>query len=151
MMYKKKSGSARKIKALALVPMLGLALAAVALPPVSTAITTIGRSEVSIGKGSDNNPDQQNKTEKKSEPKGEWQTITTTTTNDGSNYKVTFSNNGEVKTLTLDKSMAEDGVYYFLDFKQVPKSEITGVAADIIRSMSISKSDDVTIIQVATK
>jgi len=54
MMYSEKSGARRKLKALALVPMLALALGAVAVPAVRAAVSTINNSDVTVGKGSDN-------------------------------------------------------------------------------------------------
>lgn len=54
MMYKEKSGAGRKIKALALVPMLALALGVADVPAVRAAVTTIGSSEISTDKGSEN-------------------------------------------------------------------------------------------------
>ena len=56
MMYKEKSGAGRKIKALALVPMLSLALGVVAVPTVRAAVSAISRSEISVSKGSENLP-----------------------------------------------------------------------------------------------
>ncbi|MDE6486588.1 MAG: M56 family metallopeptidase [Muribaculaceae bacterium] len=54
MMYKEKSGAGPKIKALALVPMLALALGVAGVPAVRAAVTTIGSSEISTDKGSEN-------------------------------------------------------------------------------------------------
>ena len=54
MMYKEKSGAGRKMKALALVPMLALALGVAAVPAVSAAMSTISSSNVSVGKDSEN-------------------------------------------------------------------------------------------------
>lgn len=48
MMYQKKSSTGRKFKALALVPMLALALAATTVSPVRAAITTISDSETML-------------------------------------------------------------------------------------------------------
>lgn len=52
MMYKEKSGAGRKIKALALVPMLASALCVAAVPAVRAAVSTISSSELSVNKGS---------------------------------------------------------------------------------------------------
>lgn len=54
MMYKEKSGAGRRLRALALVPMLALALFVAGVPAVRAAVTTIGDSDVSIDKGSEN-------------------------------------------------------------------------------------------------
>ncbi|MCM1482853.1 MAG: energy transducer TonB, partial [Muribaculaceae bacterium] len=54
MMYQEKSGAGRKFKALALVPMLSLALGVVAVPSVRAAVSTISNSEVAVSKGSEN-------------------------------------------------------------------------------------------------
>jgi len=54
MMYKEKSGAGRRFKALALVPMLVLALGVVAVPVVRAAVLTISNSEVSVSKSSEN-------------------------------------------------------------------------------------------------
>lgn len=54
MMYQEKSGAGRKFKALALVPMLTLALGVVAIPTVRAAISTISHSSLSVNKGSEN-------------------------------------------------------------------------------------------------
>lgn len=54
MMYKEKSGAGRKMKALALVPMLALALLVAAVPSVRAAVSTISNSGVSVSKGSEN-------------------------------------------------------------------------------------------------
>ena len=56
MMYKEKSGAGRKFKALALVPMLALALGVASVPAVRAAVATIGSSDVSVGKGNENLP-----------------------------------------------------------------------------------------------
>ena len=53
MMYKEKTGAGRKVKALALVPMLALALGVASVPSVNAAMSTISTSGVSIGKGSE--------------------------------------------------------------------------------------------------
>lgn len=54
MMYKEKSCAGRKLKALALVPMLALALGVAAVPAVRAAVSTISSSEVSVGKDNEN-------------------------------------------------------------------------------------------------
>ena len=54
MMYKEKSGAGRKLNALALVPMLALALSVAAVPTVRAAMSTISNSEVSVGKDNEN-------------------------------------------------------------------------------------------------
>ncbi|MDE7377213.1 MAG: M56 family metallopeptidase [Muribaculaceae bacterium] len=54
MMYKKKSGAGRKLKALTLVPMFALALGVAAVPTVRAAISTISSSSAIVGKVSDN-------------------------------------------------------------------------------------------------
>ena len=56
MMYKEKSGAGRKFKALALVPMLALALGATGTPAVRAAVSAISSCGVSSGKGSENPP-----------------------------------------------------------------------------------------------
>lgn len=56
MMYKSKSGAGSKLKALALVPMVALALGAVTVPAVKAAVSTISNSGVSLDKGSENLP-----------------------------------------------------------------------------------------------
>lgn len=54
MMYKQKSGAGRKFKALALVPMLALALGLASVPAVRATVTAIGNSKVSVSKVSEN-------------------------------------------------------------------------------------------------
>lgn len=54
MMYKEKSGAGQKYKALALVPMLALALGLTGVPAVRAAVSTISSSEISAGKDSEN-------------------------------------------------------------------------------------------------
>ncbi|MDE6287671.1 MAG: M56 family metallopeptidase [Muribaculaceae bacterium] len=54
MMSKEKSGAGHKFKALALVPMLALALGLTAVPAVRAAVSTISNSEIALGKGSEN-------------------------------------------------------------------------------------------------
>lgn len=54
MMYKEKSGGGHRFKALALVPVLALTLGVAGVPAVRAAISTIGSSEVSVSKGSEN-------------------------------------------------------------------------------------------------
>ena len=56
MMYKEKSGAGRKLKALALVPMLSLALGVVAVPTVRAAVSAISSSEISVDKVNKNLP-----------------------------------------------------------------------------------------------
>lgn len=53
MMYQEKSGAGRKFKALALVPMLALAIGVADVPSIRAAVSTIGRSGVSIDKSSE--------------------------------------------------------------------------------------------------
>lgn len=59
MMYKEKSGAGRKMKALALVPMLALALGVTAVPSVRGAVSTISTSDLSVDKGSESAEDTQ--------------------------------------------------------------------------------------------
>ncbi len=54
MMYKEKSGAGRKFKALALVPMLALALLVAGVPAVRAAVSTISNSGVSVSEGNEN-------------------------------------------------------------------------------------------------
>lgn len=54
MMYKEKSGAGRKIKALALVPMLALALGVAAVPEVRAIVSTIGSSGLTVNSDVDN-------------------------------------------------------------------------------------------------
>ena len=54
MMYKSKSGAGSKLKALALVPMVALALGVAQVPAVKAAVSTISNSDVSLSKGSEN-------------------------------------------------------------------------------------------------
>ena len=53
MMYKSKSGAGSKLKALALVPTVAVALGVVSMPKVKAAVSTISNSEVSLNKGSE--------------------------------------------------------------------------------------------------
>lgn len=57
MMYKAKSGAGRKWKALAMVPVLALALGLTGVPAVRAAVSTIGTLKVSDGKSSENPSD----------------------------------------------------------------------------------------------
>ena len=57
MMYKAKSGAGRKWKALAMVPVLALALGLTGVPVVKAAVSTIGTLKVSDGKSSENPSD----------------------------------------------------------------------------------------------
>lgn len=57
MMYKAKSGAGRKWKALAMVPVLALALGLTGVPVVRAAVSTIGSLKVSDGKSSENPSD----------------------------------------------------------------------------------------------
>lgn len=52
MMYKEKSGAGHKFKALALVPMLALAIGLASVPAVRAAVSTISSSDISVGKDS---------------------------------------------------------------------------------------------------
>ncbi|MDE5608386.1 MAG: M56 family metallopeptidase [Muribaculaceae bacterium] len=52
MMYKEKSGAGRRFKALALVPMLALAVGAASVPAVRAAVSTISNSALSVGEDS---------------------------------------------------------------------------------------------------
>lgn len=54
MMYKKKSGAGRKMKALALVPMFVLALCITAIPAVKATVSTISDSKIVVDKDSGN-------------------------------------------------------------------------------------------------
>lgn len=54
MIYKSKSGAGRKFKVLALVPTVALALGLVSVPAVCAAVSAIGSSTISAGKGSEN-------------------------------------------------------------------------------------------------
>ncbi|MCH5346380.1 MAG: M56 family metallopeptidase [Muribaculaceae bacterium] len=57
MMYKSKRGASGRLKALALVPMVALALSVTTVPAVEAAVSTIGHSNLSLGKGSENSLD----------------------------------------------------------------------------------------------
>ncbi|MCH5221293.1 MAG: M56 family metallopeptidase [Muribaculaceae bacterium] len=57
MMYKSKSSAGSKLKALALVPMVALALGVATVPAVKAAVSTISNSDVSLDKGNENLPD----------------------------------------------------------------------------------------------
>lgn len=59
MMYKSKSGAGRKFKALALVPVLSLALCVVSVPAVRAVVSTISSSTISVDKVSENPEAQQ--------------------------------------------------------------------------------------------
>lgn len=54
MMYKEKSSAGRKFRALALVPMLALAIGIASVPAVRAALVTIGNSAISVDKGKEN-------------------------------------------------------------------------------------------------
>lgn len=54
MMYKEKSSAGRKFRALALVPMLALAIGIASVPAVRAALVTIGNSAISVDKGNEN-------------------------------------------------------------------------------------------------
>ena len=54
MMYKEKSGAGRRLNALALVPVLALALAVASAPAVRAVVSTIGNSPVAVDKVSEN-------------------------------------------------------------------------------------------------
>ena len=56
MMYKSKNCAGSKLKSLALVPMVALALGVATMPAVKAAVSTISNSEVSLDKGSENLP-----------------------------------------------------------------------------------------------
>ena len=56
MMYKEKSSAGRKFRALALVPMLALALTVAGVPAVRAAMSTISSSDVTAGMGSETLP-----------------------------------------------------------------------------------------------
>lgn len=53
MMQKEKSSARNRLKALALLPMLGAALLVAGVPAVKAAVTTISRSGISVGKNSE--------------------------------------------------------------------------------------------------
>lgn len=57
MMCKEKSGAGHKFKALALVPMLALALGVTEVPAVRAAVSTISSSGVSVSKNNENLPE----------------------------------------------------------------------------------------------
>lgn len=57
MMYREKSGAGRRFKALALVPMLALALSVTNMPSVRAVASTLSHSDVSVGKVSENQSD----------------------------------------------------------------------------------------------
>ncbi|MDE6435967.1 MAG: M56 family metallopeptidase [Muribaculaceae bacterium] len=54
MMYKEKSGAGRRLNALALVPVLALALAVASVPAVRAVVSTIGNSPVTVDKVNEN-------------------------------------------------------------------------------------------------
>lgn len=92
MMYKEKSGAGRKIKALALVPILVMALGVTAVPSVRAAVSTIRNSDVSVGKSS----------EKSSSDKARVQIFKVTNlNNDGNVTTVTIKGEGLGNNLTV--------------------------------------------------
>lgn len=54
MMYKQKSGAGRKMKALALVPVLAAALAVSSVPALRAAVSTISTADISVSKSNEN-------------------------------------------------------------------------------------------------
>jgi hypothetical protein len=54
MMYKQKSGAGRKMKALALVPVLAAALAVLNVPAMRAAVSTVSTADISVGKINEN-------------------------------------------------------------------------------------------------
>lgn len=104
MMYKEKSGAGRKFKALALVPMLALALGVAGAPAVRAAVSTISSSDVSVSKDSENLP----------ENKTTVQTYKVTNiNNDGNETSVTINGEGFGTNLTIsDATFTNKGKTY---------------------------------------
>ncbi len=104
MMYKEKSGAGRKFKALALVPMLALALGVAGAPAVRAAVSTISSSDVSVSKDSENPP----------ENKTAVQTYKVTDiNNDGNETTVTIKGEGFGTNLTVsDATFTNRGKTY---------------------------------------
>lgn len=100
MMYQEKSGAGRKFKALALVPMLALAIGVADVPSIRAAVSTIGRSGVSINKSSESSA--QNKVEVQ-------YFKVTNINNDGNETTVVIKGNGLGDNLTVSGGTFTNG------------------------------------------
>lgn len=105
MMYQEKSSGGRRFKALALVPMLALALGVAGVPVVRAAVSTISSSEVSVDKGSENKPNDKTVIQRFKvtdiNNDGNRTTVAISATGLGNSVTVsggTFSNNGKTYT-----------------------------------------------------
>ncbi len=117
MMYKEKSGAGRKFKALALVPMLALALGLASVPAVRAAVATISDSELSTGKDSEKSADGQTSVKalkfKSLNNNGNVTTIVLRGEDMGSNMNVsggTFTTAGKTYQATGLEATLNDGV-----------------------------------------
>lgn len=114
MMYKEKSGTGQKFKALVLVPVLALALGVTAVPAVRAAVSTIENSEASVGKNRENPSTDQIGVQVYKvisvNDNGVFNTVVLTGSGFGNNITVsggTFTNNGKTynaKSLQCDMS-----------------------------------------------
>ena len=127
MMYKQKSGAGQKMKVLALVPMLALALGVADIPAVSAAISAIRSSEVSVGKVSENPQADKipaaDAAAAQSAPKASNSETKPATT-------VTYSNNN-------DNPIGDNTIY--VDGKQVTEEEMNKLSPEKIASITVNK------------
>ncbi len=120
MMYKSKNGAGRKFKALALVPMLALALCVVSVPAVRATVSTLSNSSLSADKGSENSAQSKvgnpNLKVKNFNNNGNETTIVITGENLGSNLTVsggTFTTMGKTyQAKSINLSMTDGNACY---------------------------------------
>lgn len=137
MMYKEKSGAGRRLKALALVPMLALALGVAGVPAVRAAVSTISSSEVSIGKDNENPPQKET---------------------DAQNFKVSHLINDTVVitgdpsrsaiTIKSDPSASLDNMEIYFDGVKIGKAEMKAISPDKIASITVDKKSN--LIKIST-
>ena len=135
MMYRSKSGAGNKLKALALVPMVALALGVVTVPTVKAAVSAISNSELSLDKGSENSAVTGKFRITSLNNSGLETTVVVTGENLGNNLSVsggTFSNNGQnYSAKSLNTTMTNGAATITAVFPVSESYENTSIAFNI--------------------
>ncbi|MDE6557350.1 MAG: M56 family metallopeptidase [Duncaniella sp.] len=140
MMYQKKPGRWRRLKAIALVPACCAALSLTAIPSVKAAIATIGESPVTTDKVSKNSTDSQTDS-----PAPESLKITGTGT-------LKKEGGADVKAKTPDgKEVSGEGVTFYVDGVKISEEEMKKISPDEILEVTVNNGDDPTVYIVTRK
>lgn len=134
MMYKEKSGAGQKLKALALLPMLALALGIAGVPAVHAAVSVIQHSTLFDRKGTDNLSD--DKTAVKIYSLGNDVKLDTLKSKD-KDRRTSASTKVEMNSSLTPKNMD-----IYLDDKKIKASELKDISPERVASMTVDRQNN---------